>query len=267
MLDIMNKISCNIKNKIITGLIFLDLKKAFDTVSHDILLLKLDHYGIRGNAYNLLKTYLTGRKQFVSVNEVISSTVDIEYGVPQGSNLGPILFSIYVNDFFNTYDSAPILYADDTCIKVEAETTNDLELLLNQAIEKASNWMKANKLTINAAKSKIMIINSTTKNETQYLDVRHEGQLIEQTQNVKYLGPWIDDKLKFNVHIKNIERKIACAVGILYKLNSFFPTEVLLQLYHALIQWFLNWVRSNPRGSMSRLQGFGGHQEIKGTYN
>ena len=235
MLDIMNKISCNIKNKKITGLIFLDLKKAFDTVSHDILSLKLDHYGIRGNAYNLLKTYLTGRKQFVSVNEVISSTVDIEYGVPQGSNLGPILFSIYVNDFFNTYDSAPVLYADDTCIKVEAETTNDLELLLNQAIEKASNWMKANKLTINAAKSNIMIINSSTKNKTQYLDVRHEGQLIEQTQNVKYLGLWIDDKLKFNVHIKNIERKIACAVGILYKLNSFFPTEVLLQLYHALI--------------------------------
>ena len=124
---------------------------------------------------------------------------------------------------------------NDTCIKVEAETTNDLELLLNQAIEKASNWMKANKLTINAAKSNIMIINSTTKNETQYLDVRHEGQLIEQTQNVKYLGLWIDDKLKFNVHIKNIERKIACAVGILCKLNSFFPTEVLLQLYHALI--------------------------------
>ena len=97
----------------------------------------------------------------MSVNEVISSTVDIEYGVPQGSNLGPILFSIYVTDFFNTYDSAPVLYADDTCIKVEAETTNDLELLLNQAIEKASNWMKANKLTINAAKSNIMIINST----------------------------------------------------------------------------------------------------------
>ena len=235
MLDIMNKISCNIKNKKITGLIFLDLKKAFDTVSHDILLLKLDHYGIRGNAYTLLKTYLTGRKQFVSVNEAISSTADIEYGVPQGSNLGSILFSIYVNDFFNTYDSAPVLYADDTCIKVEAETTNDLELLLNQAIEKASNWMKANKLTINAAKSNIMIINSTTKNETQYLDVRHEGQLIERTQNVKYLGLRIDDKLKFNVHIKNIERKIACAVGILYKLSSFFPTEVLLQLYHALI--------------------------------
>ena len=84
---------------------------------------------------------------------------------------------------------------------MEAETTNDLKLLLNQAIEKASNWMKANKLTINAAKSNIMIINSTTKNETQYLDVRHEGQLIKQTQNVKYLGPWIDDKLKFNVHI------------------------------------------------------------------
>ena len=204
-------------------------------MSHDILLLKLDHYGIRGNAYNLLKTYMTGRKQFVSLNEVISSTVDIEYGVPQGSNLGPILFSIYVNDFFNTYDSASVLYADDTCIKVEAEITNDLELLLNQAIEKASNWMKANKLTINAAKSDIMIINSTAKHETQYLDVRHEGQLIEQTQNVKYLRLWIDDKLKFNVHIKNIERKIACAIGILYKLNSFFPTEVLLQLYHALI--------------------------------
>ena len=79
-----------------TGLIFLDLKKAFDTVSHHILLQKLCHYGVRGLAHNLFNSYLTRRKQYVYLNGCYSSTIPMQFGVLQGSNLGPILFSIYV---------------------------------------------------------------------------------------------------------------------------------------------------------------------------
>ena len=99
-------------NKKITGLIFLDLWKAFDTVSHDILLQKIHHYGVRGVIYTLLKSYLTGRKQFVYINGSYSTTKTIQFGVSQESNLGPILFSIHVNNIFNTFDFTPVLYAD-----------------------------------------------------------------------------------------------------------------------------------------------------------
>ena len=121
MLDIMSKINNHmIKNKF-TVLIFLDLRKAFDTISHDILLKNLFRYGIRGVVYNLLKSYLTERKQFVYINGSYSTTKAIQYGVPQGSNLGPILFSIYVNDIFNIFDFTPVLYADDTCLYVKLQ--------------------------------------------------------------------------------------------------------------------------------------------------
>ena len=87
----------------------MDLRKAFDTVLHDILLKKLHHYGVRGVVYNLLKSYLTERKQFVYINGSYSTTKTVQFGVFQGSNLGPILFSIYVNDIFNIFDFSSML--------------------------------------------------------------------------------------------------------------------------------------------------------------
>ena len=115
------------EQKKFTGLIFLDLRKAFDTVSHDLLLKKLHHYGVRGVVYNLLKSYLTERKQFVYINASYSTTKTIQFGVPRGSNLGTILFSIYVNDIFNIFDFTPVLYANDACLYVKASKEKDLE--------------------------------------------------------------------------------------------------------------------------------------------
>ena len=104
MLDILSKINNHMNKKKFTGLIFLNFRKAFDTVLHDILLKKLHHYSVRGVVYNLLKSYLTEHKQFVYINGSYSTTKTIQFGVPQGSNLGPILFSIHVNDIFNIFD-------------------------------------------------------------------------------------------------------------------------------------------------------------------
>ena len=97
---------------------FLDLKKAFDTVTFQILLSKLKHYGIRGEAYYLLSSYLEGRKQFVlNIINIVSTTQPVVYGVPQGSMLGPLLFLVYTNDIVNSTSSTPRLFAYDTCMK------------------------------------------------------------------------------------------------------------------------------------------------------
>ena len=110
----------------------------FDTVSHEILLKKLHHYGVRGVVYNLLKSYLTERKQFVYINGSYSSTKTIQFGDPQGSNLGPILFSIYVSNIFNIFDFTPVIYADDTCLYVKATKVKNLESLMNREVKIAN---------------------------------------------------------------------------------------------------------------------------------
>ena len=136
-LDIMSKIN-NLyewKETKFTGLIFLDLRKAFDTVSHNMLLQKLHHYCVRGVVYNLLKSYLTALKQLVYINGSYFTTKKLQFGVPQKSNPGPILFPIYVNDTFNIFDFTPVLYADDTCLWVKASKEKDLESLMNPEVE------------------------------------------------------------------------------------------------------------------------------------
>ena len=138
--------------KKLTGLIFLNLRKEFDTVSHYILLPKLHHYGVRCVVHNLLKSYLSGRKQFVCINGSYSITKTIQFGVSQGSNLGPIFFSIYVNNIFIIFDFTCVLYAEDTCLNFKALKEKDLETLMKREVEIANLWIKANKLTINAAK-------------------------------------------------------------------------------------------------------------------
>ena len=239
MLDVINGISTNMSKNQYTGLICLDLKKAFDTVSHSILLQKLEHYGINGNMLDLLTSYLTERKQFVFVNGSCSSVKTVKTGMPQGSNLGPILFSIYVNDIFNHFKSTPVLYANDTCLNVKAHKPDLLETLMNQEMETARKWKLANKLTINTSKTKAMIISPKMKKSMFDYPIECGKSLISVQKNIKYLGLNIDDKLNFKEHIKIVERKVACAVGILANSKHYLPRDILLQLYHALIDCHL----------------------------
>ena len=129
--EIKNTTTTNINNHEFTGLVFLDLKKAFDSVSHSILLRKLNHYDIRRQAHNLLSSYLEDRKQYVTDNNITSTTESIEYGVPQGSTLGPLLFLIYINDIVNSTSSLPRLFADDTCLNINADSLSNLKLIIN----------------------------------------------------------------------------------------------------------------------------------------
>ena len=138
-----------------TGFTLLDLAKAFDTVYHDILLSKLDHYGIRGTAKDLLSQFLK-RKQFVFANGCKFSIENNNYGVAQGSTLGPLLFLIYVNDLPSSINCIPRLFVDDTCVVYSDKNQQRLTEIINADLLKISEWFKANKLILNPSKSNII---------------------------------------------------------------------------------------------------------------
>ena len=153
IIKLIDKITTGLDMSLDTIGIFLDLSKAFDTVDHEILLSKLEYYGIRGVALDWFKSYLSNRHQFVSINGIHSTYDKISCGVPQGSILGPLLFSVYINDFNNSSDVLSfILFADDSNLFYSHNDRNVLINTINSEMEKVSVWMKANKLSLNIKK-------------------------------------------------------------------------------------------------------------------
>ena len=150
LMDITEKIKETIDSGKFGCGIFIDLKKAFDTVNHKILLSKLEHYGVRDVLLNWFESYLTGRKQFVSFNGESSDLKNISCGVPQGSVLGPLLFLIYINDLPNVSEKLKFfLFADDTNIYYESNDLKDLENVINCELKHLSLWLKVNRLALN----------------------------------------------------------------------------------------------------------------------
>ena len=145
MLDVITATYDNIQNNLFTGLIFVDLKKAFDTVCHKTLLSKLFSYGIRGVALDLLTSYLNSRQQFVSLNQNQSDMIEVKLGIPQGSTLGPLFFLIYINDLPNAVNCVPRLFADDTCLVIQATNLDTLQTKINNELKTLYNWCCINK--------------------------------------------------------------------------------------------------------------------------
>ena len=171
-LEFIDRIKLKINRKKIPFSIFLDLSKAFDALSHDILLTKLRYYGIQGMALNWFQSYLTKRSQYVQYNDTSSSIREIETGVPQGSILGSLLFIIYMNDIHTVSDKFSfILYADDTTLisplcsfsHCSQDDMNYVSTIINLELTKISDWLAVNKHSLNAAKTKFMLFHNYQK--------------------------------------------------------------------------------------------------------
>ena len=209
----------------IPGTIFIDLSKAFDTLSYDILLYKLKFYGISGVEYKLLSSYLSNRKQYVMFNNKNSEFTEIRTGVPQGSILGSLLFSIYINDLITVSSKLSfIMYADDTNIYFDLEDfeKDNLEHQINDELKRVNIWLKLNKLTLNSTKTKSMVFQRKQK-QIEPLHFSIDGEVIENVSSFNFLGITLDESLTWKNHIDLIKNINSKTIGVFYRLAKTFP--------------------------------------------
>jgi hypothetical protein len=223
------------QNNYVLGIYF-DLQKAFDSVTHSILLDKLEYYGIRGKLFNWFVSYLSNRQQFTVVNGVSSSVLPIAYGVPQGSVLGPLLFLLYINDIFKAVDNSKLrLFADDTNLFVFEKTISALETTANNSVQSLQHWFYCNKLTVNVDKTNMTLFNTKRGNTSPEINVVLGGNPIAHVNECKYLGIVIDVNLKWNVHVDSIVKCLVKFTSLFYKLRVILPAATIKQLYFALV--------------------------------
>ena len=226
LLEAMDDWAFNIDHGNFNAVVFLDLKKAFDTVDHNILLSKMNLYGKQGTAVNWFKSYLTNRTQQCFVNGSLSRICSLKCGVPQGTNLGPFLFLIYINDCLTLCQ--PRMYADDTHITCASIDVNLIQSNLNHDLDNLNKWLISNKLTLNNAKTEFMLNGSRQKLSTlsNPLELSIDNVPMEHVSSVKSLGIFID----------KLSKQVASGIGAIKRIRSFVPPSTLHYIYNALIQ-------------------------------
>ena len=217
--------------------IFVDLTKAFDTVDHDILLEKMNNYGIRGHANNFFRSFLTNRKQFSCINGIDSSLLNINCGVPQGSVLGPILFLIYINDLHRALPDCKVrLFADDTGIFINNTDFETLTVQSKYILEKLFLWCNHNKLIVNSDKTCFIVFHANNKNaHRNFTEIKIQDNTIARVSSTKYLGIIFDEKLTWKEHVNYICNSLLKYFGIFNHIKSFIDKSVVRQLYFSFI--------------------------------
>ena len=235
--------------------LFLDLRKSFDTVSHHILLQKLAHYGFRGQCQEYLRSYYANRQQYVLINGESSDYMDVTCGVPQGSNLGPLCFSLFINDLPLAVQAETVLFADDAAFIISASTLDSLYSKIKKLFADIQRYLNANMLIPSSKKSKLMFFSSCPSPNLP--DFPFAGEAIEWVKEFKYLGLTMTNTVSYAKHINNVALNISRITGTLVGVRELLPTHVLLKLYSALALPYLNnhliiW-GSAPASHLARL--------------
>ena len=217
---------------------FLDISKAFDKVWHKGLIFKLEQNGISGKLLILITDFLKNQKQRVVLNGQVSSWADILAGVPQGSILGPLFFLIYINDLSDGLSSNPKMFADDTSLFSVVHNVYDSCNDLNNDLNKISDWAHKWKMSFNPDPTKQAqeVIFSRKKKKISHPDIFFNNSLVEQSQFQKHLGMFLDSKLDFSEHFKNMLNKINKTIGLLRKLRYSLPRSALITIYKSFIR-------------------------------
>jgi hypothetical protein len=252
-----NYVAKELNNKNFVIGIFLDLKKAFDVVPHKILIEKLKKLGIGGTEIMWFTNYLAGRSQKVEINGNLSDIEQITISILQGSILGPILFLCFINDLPNCIDMLALLFADDTAGLLSGPELQPLIAKANLELQKLSMWFRANKMAVNAKKTKYIIFKQKGKrveigenegvvfNNNDINAIQDAGKLFaldriydmnpnKQDRSFKLLGVWLDEHLSFNQHCSNVCSKLSQANFIINRVKNLLPKKILKTLYYAL---------------------------------
>ena len=222
---------------LVTGSVFIDLAKAFDTVDRDILLRKLEYYGICDESLPWFKNYFKGRKQFVHIDSQSSEELAITSGVPQGSILGPLLFIVYINDLPRCVKHFSVnMYGDDTVLYLAGPTVDNLTFYINQDLQCLSEWLEDNNLVLNVSKTKCVLFTSRRHKERDcILNLNLLGKSISCETTFKYLDVVFDNFMTWKAHADYVCKKVASRVSILGRIRSFVTKEAATLVHNALI--------------------------------
>jgi hypothetical protein len=260
LIQIVNYISTALnEGKFCIGL-FLDLKKAFDVCSHEILLKKLKKMGICGTSHLWFQNYLAGRTQSVDINGSKSDPLEIDISVIQGSTLGPILFLCYINDFFTATSLFSVLFADDTTCLGKGNNLKELTAYVNTELQKISNWFRSNKMAVNTNKTKFIVFRTRGKRinpadclvnyNSNEIGLPEDPNLIFPVTRVynegeetsfKLLGVLFDEYLSFEEHINHLCTKISKSLYCINRIKNFVNPNSLKMLYYSMVHSHISY--------------------------
>ena len=242
LITLTDNIIQNLENKKVVLTIFLDFKRAFETIDRTILLDKLKKYNFSDDTIKWFKSFLSDRKQVVKINGLYSDTIEVCLGVPQGSKIANVLFILYINDLVvHLKNCNIIMYADDTSISVTANTQEEAIEKMNEILVTVSDWLKFNRIALNTSKCKYMIFNKSKKNTNVDASIVIDDVTIEKVNQIKYLGVIVDENLSFNLNSENVVKKLNKKLGFIRRQGNKMDESSRVLYYKSLVQPHLDY--------------------------